>query len=170
MALVKATSEAIGLTQLASGWGLELSCSVHVDSSAALAVTGRKGNGKLRHVRIGHLWVQELAEGEIVQFAKVGGESNPADLMTKYLPAAKMSNLLTALSQYHRAGHARCRLALDSMSDFSVTRTGTVGYRCGPSGDIPSGQGGVLNPSCVLSACMLGHTRLPDVNAPQPSV
>ena len=59
MALVKATSEAIGVQQLAASWGLKFDIGVHVDSSAALAVTARKGNGKLRHVRIGHLWVQD---------------------------------------------------------------------------------------------------------------
>ena len=38
---------------------------VYVDSSAALAVVGRKGNGKLRHIRVGHLWVQQVAEDEV---------------------------------------------------------------------------------------------------------
>ena len=113
MALVKATCEAIGLAQLAKGWGLEFQVSVHVDSSAALAVTARKGNGKLRHVRIGHLWVQELAESDAVVFSKVRGTENPADLMTKYLPAGKAGPLSLALAQRPRVGHAKSRLALD---------------------------------------------------------
>ena len=58
-ALVRASAEAIGICQLAATWGLQLVGEVHVDSSAALAVTQRRGCGKLRHVRIGHLWVQE---------------------------------------------------------------------------------------------------------------
>ena len=45
MALVKATSEAIGLAQLGAGWGMSLTAAVFVDSSAALAVTARRGNG-----------------------------------------------------------------------------------------------------------------------------
>ena len=113
MALVKATSEAIGLSQLALGWDLNLVVSVHVDSSAALAVVSRKGNGKLRHVRIGHLWVQELAESEVVQFRKVRGTENPADLFTKHLPAVKAAPLFGALSQQFRVGHAETRLSLD---------------------------------------------------------
>ena len=68
-----------------------------MDSSAALAVTNRKGCGKLRHVRIGHLWVQELAGEEMVTFGKVRGTANPADLMTKFLSqpdiVAKMGRL-----------------------------------------------------------------------------
>ena len=66
MALVRACTEAIGLTQLAATWGLQLGASVYVDSSAALAVTSRKGNGKLRHVRIADLWIQEAQERGLV--------------------------------------------------------------------------------------------------------
>ena len=94
MALVKATTEAIGLTQLAQSWGIRLDASISVDSSAALAVTNRRGCGKLRHVRIGHLWIQELAADETVHFAKVAGEANPADLATKHLAPSKREQLL----------------------------------------------------------------------------
>ena len=112
MALVKATSEAIGLQQLAASWALEFSVGVFVDSSAALAVPSRKGNGKLRHVRIGHLWVQQLLDDEEVRYHKVSGAANPADLMTKHLPASKAAPLTQLVAQHYRAGHARCRIAL----------------------------------------------------------
>ena len=45
-----------------------------MDSSAALAVVARKGCRKLRHVRVGQLWVQEVAETEEMKFKKVYGE------------------------------------------------------------------------------------------------
>ena len=50
---------------------------VFVDSSAALAVVNRKGCGKLRHVRVGQVWVQQLAEEEDIKFKKILGEENP---------------------------------------------------------------------------------------------
>ena len=115
MALVKATSEAIGIQQLAASWDLQLDIGVHVDSSAALSVTARKGNGKLRHVRIGHLWVQELAEAEVVRFRKVHGASNPADLMTKHLAGQRSAELAPALDQTPREGHVDCRIALTAL-------------------------------------------------------
>ena len=114
MAVVRATTEAIGLTQLAASWGISLSASVHVDSSAALAVVSRQGNGRLRHVRIGHLWIQEVASSEEVRFAKVRGYSNPADCLTKHLPAVHMAELLAALSQFPRTGGAAERLLIKS--------------------------------------------------------
>ena len=115
MALVKATSEAIGIQQLAASWDVQLDIGVHVDSSAALAVTARKGNGKLRHVRIGHLWVQDLSDAEVVRFSKVHGISNPADLMTKHLAGPRSAELAAALSQSYREGHASCRFALTAV-------------------------------------------------------
>ena len=106
MAAVRAASEAIGLTQLAQSWGLDLSARVFVDSSAALGVVSRKGNGKLRHVRVGNLWVQELAARREVDFVKVRGTENPADLCTKYLTATVLRKLLAHLSQESRGGRA----------------------------------------------------------------
>ena len=114
-AAVKATSEGIGLAQLAESWDIRLERSVCIDSSAALAVVSRKGNGKLRHVRVGQLWIQEKADREEVLYRKVKGEANPADLMTKYLTAAKVQDLSAALRQFPRDGRAKAGLALNSI-------------------------------------------------------
>ena len=46
VALVKASAETIGVIQMAKGLGDEVTGEVYVDSSAALSVTQRKGNGK----------------------------------------------------------------------------------------------------------------------------
>ena len=110
VAAVRATTEGIGLTQLAEGWGLQMSAEIHVDSSAALAVTARRGNGKLRHVRVGQLWIQELAERKEVRFSKVDGYNNPADLCTKYLTAEYVERLMRGVNQHFVDGHAVHRL------------------------------------------------------------
>ena len=115
MALVKAATEVLGLSQLAEGWGLHLEAAVFVDSSAALAVTNRRGCGRLRHVRIGHLWVQEAAQAETVSFRKVAGTHNPADLLTKYLVAQKAEQCTARISQTVRCGSAQRRLELSSL-------------------------------------------------------
>ena len=86
-ALVKASAEVVGISQVVQGFGKDLDVQIMVDSSAALAVTQRKGNGKLRHVRIGQMWVQQLAEEEGIKFDKVKGDYKPADLGTKHLKA-----------------------------------------------------------------------------------
>ena len=123
MALVKATTEAIGIAQLGEGWGIPLCAEVLVDSSAALAVTARKGNGRLRHVRIGHLWVQERAQAEDVRYSKVPGADNPADVLTKHLVRAQRERLLPLLSQWAVSGHAGCRLHLSQFICNLESRT-----------------------------------------------
>ena len=58
---------------------------IYADASAALGVVHRRGNGKLRHVRVGMLWVQQKEEDGELKYSKVLGDDNPADLLTKYL-------------------------------------------------------------------------------------
>ena len=147
VALVRASTEAIGLAQLGACWGLDLGVEIFVDSSAALAVTSRKGYGRLRHVRVGQLWVQEAAEREMVRYSKVGGSRNPADLLTKYLAAPRALELTKLLSQAAIAGQAKLKLGLHSCrgpcsgkaatanavtsgSDCQVVRPGSRGEVC----------------------------------------
>ncbi len=59
---VEAASEGIGLTRLANDWGRTVICNVHVDSSAAIGMVNRRGSDRVRHIQVGHLWIQEGAE------------------------------------------------------------------------------------------------------------
>ena len=61
-AVVKCSCECMNVVQLAADWGLMLEADVLVDSTAALGVVNRKGAGRLRHVRVGKLWIQEVQE------------------------------------------------------------------------------------------------------------
>ena len=73
VAAVKMSTELIGMTQLAADWGSQTKGKVHIDSSAAIGVIQRQGCGKLRHVRVGDLWIQEkVSEGDL-EVEKVGG-------------------------------------------------------------------------------------------------
>ena len=87
VAAVKGCGECIGITQLADDWSIELCGTVHVDSLAVVGVANRRGNGKLRHVRVGTLWIQELAENGKVEVKKVAGAYNVTDALTKNVPA-----------------------------------------------------------------------------------
>ena len=57
VAAVRTCSEALGLAQLAYDWGMPMTAKIFVYSSAAIGVASRKGSGKLRHVRVGDLWI-----------------------------------------------------------------------------------------------------------------
>ena len=52
------------------------------------------------------MWTQEKVEEGEIRIEKVLGTENPADLMTKYLPAAKIQKYMEKLSQESRGGRA----------------------------------------------------------------
>jgi hypothetical protein len=111
-ALVKCSCEVIGLTQLAADWGMEVEGNIYVDSSAALGVVNRRGAGKLRHVRVGQLWVQEKNEEGELCYRKIKGTENPADLLTKSLMSADVQRYMEALGYQARSGRADKSLQL----------------------------------------------------------
>lgn len=112
VALVKTSTEMIGILQLIADWGLECAGRIFADSSAALGVVNRKGNGKLRHVRVGMLWVQEREVRGELNYEKVLGANNPADLMTKHLNHKAMNDHMHFMNLRIRSGRAQSGLTV----------------------------------------------------------
>ena len=105
-AMVKGTCEGLGVSSLMEDWDQKKYLVMMGDSTAALGVIRRKGAGKLRHVNIGMLWVQEKRDGGEVEYRKVGGKENPADLMTKYLTGIMLDAHAGRLCLRFRSGRA----------------------------------------------------------------
>ena len=60
---------------------------VNTDASAAKGMANRKGLGKVRHIEVNQLWIQDrVARGDI-QIHKVNGKENVADILTKHVNA-----------------------------------------------------------------------------------
>ena len=112
VAMTKLLAEMIGLRQLSHEWGQPVIGRVFVDSTAALAITKRKGCGKLRHINVGLLWVQEKKAQDIIDFNKVEGKGNPADMMTKYIGPATLVELSKLLGYSWIEGRAKTSLAV----------------------------------------------------------
>ena len=112
IALVKCTSEMLGVRAMLRDWGQMKSGIIYADSSSALAIVKRKGAGKLRHIHISALWIQEKQDREDTTYAKVLGTENPADLMTKHLVREKIDKYLTLLHQERQEGRAESGLEL----------------------------------------------------------
>ena len=82
-AIVTGVAEALAVQALAEEMGWKMSVCVHTDSSAAKAVASRRGLGKLRHIELKYLWVQELVQEQRIAIKKINGLDNPADCLTK---------------------------------------------------------------------------------------
>jgi len=93
-ALVRAASEALGLQSIMKDLGWEAKIRLLVDSSAAKSIASRTGLGKLRHLEIKFLWLQEIVRRKKIVLSKVRGDINPADVLTKPKSLEDMKQLL----------------------------------------------------------------------------
>ena len=98
-AALKAAAETFGMLAVCNDLGWRLRGEVWGDASVALGIIHRQGLGKTRHIDIGCLWVQQVAAQQRLQFQKVFGKENPADLFTKYLDE-KTNKLHTSKLEY----------------------------------------------------------------------
>ena len=64
------------------------------------------GLGKLRHIDTGYLWIQEKAAQKELEFGKVAGDWNAADLLKKDLGKSDIEKHMVALSCEFAAGRA----------------------------------------------------------------
>ena len=81
-ALVKAACEGIFLHQILRFFECPASLNLCTDSSAARGVTLRTGAGKLKHLSLKQLWLQELVGDGRIRVSKVPRELNPSDAFT----------------------------------------------------------------------------------------
>ena len=64
---------------LAAGLGISVASRLHTDASAALGIIERRGVGRVRHLDVGTLWLQEQTLRDNIEFVKIKGTINPAD-------------------------------------------------------------------------------------------
>jgi len=91
---VRAASEALGMQSIMRDMGWDAKIRLLVDSSAAKSIASRTGLGKLRHLGIQFLWLQEAVRRKKVVLSKVRGDINPADVLTKPKSLDDMKQLL----------------------------------------------------------------------------
>jgi phage gp16-like protein len=70
--------------------GYEVDVIVHVDSTSAKSISSRAGLGKVRHMEVRLLWIQEAVRNKRIQMWKIKGENNPADILTKPMSLKEM--------------------------------------------------------------------------------
>ena len=106
----------MGLQSLMLDLGIELVIRVMTDASAAKAIAGRKGLGKVRHIATHYLWLQEKVARGNVEVIKIKGEFNSADLFTKHLDRAKMEEAISQFGHTFEEGRSDSAPSLDLMT------------------------------------------------------
>ena len=81
------------MQSLLADLGITVTVEVITDSSAAMGTASRIGIGKIKHLDVGWLWIQDLVKQERVILRKINGKVNPADPLTKQKSAAEAVRL-----------------------------------------------------------------------------
>ena len=88
--MVRGSSIGIGVKGLFEDLGITVRIRTNTDSSAALGLSKRRGLGKVRHMELNQLWLQDKVAKNEVEIRKVKGEDNVVDALTKHLEARKI--------------------------------------------------------------------------------
>ena len=99
-------AEALGFQSLAKDLGWHYRIVVHSDATAAIGIARRRGLGKVRHLDVTDLWVQEKIRSKAVELRKVAGASNPADILTKYVERPTLEAALKFMNLEKMEGRA----------------------------------------------------------------
>ena len=85
--LVKAASVALGVKVISEDLGVRFTGKISIkgDASAAIGIANRVGIGKVRHIEVNQLWLQDKVHRKEIKITKVKGEENLADALTKPL-------------------------------------------------------------------------------------
>ena len=75
-------------------------------ATAAMGTCERKGVGRIRHLDVGMMWIQDLRADGGVTVKKVKGTENPADQLTKYLGAGEVDKGVQMVGMEFREGRA----------------------------------------------------------------
>ena len=118
-AMVAASAETLGVVGLCKDLGMSVHGEVYADSSAALGIAQRSGKGKLRHLRVQALWVQEVRCSKRLKYTKVLGTRNPADLLTKHVPRELLDVHTHTLGMEFKDGRAESSPDLNSVEAYT---------------------------------------------------
>ena len=94
-------TRALGIQAAAKELGVvseELVVEAQTDSSAAKAYASRRGAGRIRHIEVRQLWVQQAVADGRFRLAKLLGTNNPADILTKYKTIGDYQEQLRAVN------------------------------------------------------------------------
>ena len=92
--MVTGCAEGLGIKAVAADMGYEVEVTIWTDSTAGKSVASRRGLGKLRHVELKYLWIQDVVKEGRLKVRKVDGAKNVADHLTKGKSGSEMARML----------------------------------------------------------------------------
>ena len=112
-AMVKGSAEALGLKSLCEDFGIQMKLRIQSDATAAIGMVQREGLGKVRHLAVADLWIQNKRSSKEIDYVKIDGKLNPADILTKGVDGETLSRHVRFLG--FRIFRGRHKLSLASV-------------------------------------------------------
>ena len=97
-AIVRGVTEADGVVAILKDFGFSPTITLKSDASAAIGIVQRLGLGRVRHLAVSDLWVQQRMRSKGIYIEKVNGLDNPADLLTKSMDRSRIAKLTTLIN------------------------------------------------------------------------
>ena len=118
-------AEGLSLQKLCAELGLHSSLHSLCDSSAATGIMKRSGTGRMKHLDVKHLWVQELVAKKLLTVRWVPRQQNAADVLTQSTSRSEFTRLLRLLSVSFPD-----KTSIDSLSERGCWNVQTPMRRC----------------------------------------
>ena len=84
----------MGILSVLTDFGIAVKIDIHSDATAACK---RQGLGRVRHLAIAGLWIQQKICSRQPKLFKLPRKDNPSDLMTKHKTAPEASRFMSML-------------------------------------------------------------------------
>ena len=96
-AAARGGAEGIGIQSTLADFGVKVGLRLRSDATAAIGISQRLGLGKVRHLSVADLWLQQKVRDGDLAIEKVDGRHNPSDMMTKPLDGPKIATHLCTI-------------------------------------------------------------------------
>ena len=94
----------LGILAIMEEFKLKANLTVKSDAVAAIGIVRRQGLGRIRHLAVADLWVQQRAKEGSVEYQKLLGTKNTSDMLTKPVEAEVIRRHMEELGLEFRGG------------------------------------------------------------------
>ena len=98
-AMVKGGSVALGFKSMLMEVGIDVKICLKCDASAAVGIVMRKGLGRVRHIDVTQLWIQEKVAQKLLGIVKVTSKENVSDGLTKGVSGPEVKWMMESVGQ-----------------------------------------------------------------------
>ncbi len=95
--MVRGGSMGLGIRAMANDLGMSIGVNVKTDASAAKGIASRKGFGKVRHIDVIQLWLQDKVSKAEIVIEQLSTHNNISDALTKHVDSNKLNSHMNSV-------------------------------------------------------------------------